>query len=880
MEIILTHEQADFDALAAMLAVSLLKKEACAVLPNRINRNLRKFINLYGSELPFIELRDLPKEPIQTVTLVDTQSLITLKGIHKNTQIHVIDHHQEKTDFPTKWSKRIEKVGATTTLLVEMLREYDAQLSDIQATLLLLGIYEDTGSLTYASTTVRDAEAVVYLLKKGASLRIAAEYLNPALSTAQRVLADQLMETAKTIPIYGKNILIASADASDMNEEISSVAHKLRDLLDPDALFLMVKTREGVRIIARSTSDEVNVAQILTGFGGGGHERAASALLTEASGNIPRNWLELLDKLQTEIRNNVHPSISVMKIMSKKPQLLSTNTSIDEADRVMQRYGYEGYPVVENDKVVGLLTRRAIDRARSHHLNLKVGSLMESGNYSLQPDQSLSEVRDLMATTGWGQIPVVNPETDAIIGIVTRTDLLKNLYTPDKPRPKTQNYAQLLQQAMTPCRLGLLMKIIDISKQNPQGLYIVGGFVRDLILQRPSQDFDIVVEGDAIKLAHSLAKQMGGRVITHRRFGTAKWQIKDIRAELILRLEEKNASIQELPESLDLISARTEFYDRPTALPVVESSSIKQDLHRRDFTINTLALRLDGSHFGELQDYWGGLADLKKKQIKVLHSLSFVDDPTRLLRAVRFEQRFGFHIETRTLQLMDEARENLKQVSGDRIRHEFDLIFKESDPCRVLERLMKLSLLSAIHPDLGWEEGWAGRLNTVLFEEIPSTWNLISPAENIPVETVIAYLVWFSNLPESSITVIGERLHFSNGLLEALKTIPKLRKLEDRLLEMTTSEYVGALRGVPEFALFALYHLVTKEESRERIKLLVTHWRTVEPFTDGEKLKSLGVPPGPRYSQIIIELKNARLDGKITTEKQEQDYLAKILDAI
>lgn len=877
MKIILTHEQADFDALASMLAVCLLERDALAVLPNRINRNLRKFINLYGSELPFIESRDLLHDPIQSVTLVDTQSLVTLKGINKNTLIRVIDHHQEKADFPAEWTKLIEKVGATTTLLVEMLRDRDISLNTIQSTFLLLGIYEDTGSLTYASTTIRDAKAVVYLMEKGASLRIAAEYLNPALSVDQRALADQLLENTQTLSIHGKNILLAKADASGMNEEISSVAHKLRDLLDPDALFLLVKTKEGVRIIARSTSDEINVARIMTPFGGGGHERAASALLSKSDVINETFLVTLSDQLVAEIKANIHPTLSVSKIMSKKPLLLSPETTINEADQVMQRYGYEGYPVVENGKVVGLLTRRAIDRAKSHKLNLKAGSLMESGNFSLQPDQSLCQVQELMSSTGWGQIPVVDPITGFIIGIVTRTDLLKNLMSSDKIKTKTVNYASLIEKALSPCRLALLLKIIEISKAEPQGLYIVGGFVRDLILQRPSQDFDIVAEGDAIKLAQTIARKLGGRVVAHRRFGTAKWQTKDIRAKLAAQLACQEVDLHELPEALDFISARTEFYDRPTALPVVESSSIKQDLHRRDFTINTLALRLDGSHFGELQDHWGGLEDLKKKQVKVLHSLSFVDDPTRLLRAVRFEQRFGFKIETRTRQLMLEARENLKQVSGDRIRHELDLIFKESEPCKVLNRLNELTLLTAIHPDLNWQNNLVQPVNNVLFNEIEPPWQLSSPTESMPVRTMLAYLIWFSHL--NGAISIGSRLHFSNGMLEALQRIALLKQKENELLTLSVSEFSNALRGISDSALFVFYLLTENEKMKENLVNFVTYWRKIEPFTDGEKLKSMGVPPGPRYAEILAALKSARLDGRIINEQQEQEMLERLIQS-
>lgn len=879
MEVILTHEQADFDALAALLAASLLNNGARPVLPARINRNARKFINLYSPDLPFIEPRDLPAETIEVITLVDTQSLVTLKGITKNTQFMVIDHHQLKPDIPAGWRCRIEKTGATTTLLVEQLEEHDIAFSQIQATLLLLGIYEDTGSLTYASTTVRDARAVVFLLEKGASLRIAAEYLNPALSSNQRLLAEELMEKAQTISVQGRNVLLSQADARNMDEEISSVAHKLRDLLDPDALFLMVHTKEGIRIIARSTSDEINVARILTPFGGGGHERAASALLADHIDENDGFIAATLEKLLSEIKSNVQPAMTVNRIMSKKPLLLSPDTTLAEAERVMQRYGYEGYPVVKEDKVVGLLTRRAVDRAKHHKLNLTVSSLMESGEYSLLPDQSIDQVQDLMASTGWGQIPVLDPVNEKIIGIVTRTDLLKNLMPADRPRASAENYSSLIEKALPPGRLALLKNIIETAGHGHQALYIVGGFVRDLILRIPSQDFDIVVEGDAIKLARQLADQFGGRVIAHRRFGTAKWQIKDIKENLIRQIGCDQKDIADLPDTLDLISARTEFYDHPTALPVVETSSIKQDLHRRDFTINTLALRLDGSHFGELQDHWGGLIDLKKKQVKVLHSLSFVDDPTRMLRAVRFEQRFGFHIETRTRQLLNEALENLKQVSGDRIRHEIELVFKEVDPCKVLDRLMELNLLSAVHPGLIWNKEYAAFVQSALTQDFSAPWNLPATMGNMELRSTVACLVWLSNFEKQVALAIGHRLHFSNALLEALEAAVDLRAAADELQNLPASQFTERLAAIPEISLFALFCTQNQTDLQSRILTYLRSWRKMEPFTTGETLKSLGIPPGPRYAAILKELKAARLNGLIKDRQSEKAYLENLLES-
>jgi tRNA nucleotidyltransferase (CCA-adding enzyme) len=684
MEIILTHEQADFDALGASLGAYLMNEKAHPVLPRRMNRNVRAFLTLYGAELPFIDARDLPAGPIETVTLVDTQSLITLKGMSRKTAVNIVDHHQLRPELPEGWNITIDHTGACTTLFVEGLREHNGTLNSLHATLLLLGIHEDTGSLTYTSTTPRDVRAAAYLLEQGASLQILSRYHNPPLSDEQRQVYDRLLSTADRHSIHGQSILVARARAETLTDEISTIAHKLRDLLDPDALLLLVQTGEGIRLVARSVTDHVDVSKIAEHFGGGGHGRAAAALIrtsTETHPDSEDTRTPTLEEVHAELLRilpeHVRHSLTVRQIMSPRPLVLSPDTSVERAAQLMQRYGYEGFPVVEDGKVRGLLTRRAVDRALSHRLNLSASSLMESGEVTVYPHDPVEQLRRVMTDSGWGQVPVVDPENGMVIGIVTRTDLLKTM-TDAAPIQGRQNLAPRLETALSPTRLALLKMVAAKGHEEHAAVYIVGGFVRDLLLSRPSPDFDVVVEGDAIHLGNTLSKCFGGRLIAHNRFGTAKWTINEIRDPLVEALSDgKPLAANDLPDSLDLISARTEFYDYPTALPTVERSSIKLDLHRRDFTINTMALRLDGRHYGELYDYWGGLRDLRGGMVRVLHSLSFVDDPTRMMRAVRFEQRFSFQIEERTRQLMGEAHPLMRQVSGDRMRHELNLILTE-----------------------------------------------------------------------------------------------------------------------------------------------------------------------------------------------------------
>ena len=856
MRIILTHEQTDFDGIASLLGAFLLEETAVPVLPRRINRNVRAFLTIYGVDLPFIDPRDLGDEAIDSVFLVDTQSLVSIKGMEKDAQIQVIDHHGARPDLPPEWEVCITEIGANATVFVEAIQERDLHLSITQATLLLMGIYEDTGSLTYARTTPRDVRAAAFLLEQGASLAIANDYLNHPLSLNQQEIYDQLRSNAESLSIHGHNIILASGDARETDEELSTIAHKMRDLLDPDAIFLLVEIRGGLQLVARSTSDHIDVAEIAALFGGGGHPRAAAALIK--SGDRAATYERLIQILPDYIR----PAVTVAELMSRDPQLLAAETNVQEIAERMQRFGYEGYPVVRSGKIIGLVTRRAVDRAISHKLNLTAEHLMDAGEYTITPQASIEELQTLMTNTGWGQIPVADPENGQIIGIVTRTDLLKTL-APSSNGNGRRNLAEKLEMALPPERLTLLKQIAGIAQEQRSALYIVGGFVRDLLLGYPSLDFDLVVEGDGITLARAVCKKMGGRVTSHKQFGTAKWFL------------ELHGSDSQLPATLDFITARTEFYTHPTALPTVERGSIKLDLHRRDFTINTLALRLDGRHYGELHDYWGGYNDLRQGLVRVLHSISFVDDPTRMLRAARYEQRYGFKIGKRTLDLLLEARPLIGRVSGDRIRHEIDNILQEENAPQMLDRLSELGVLKAIHPDLVWDEWIKGQFQKL--EDPPLHWNLGQDLRGVPIKMVLAYTLWLIRIPKVQALGIVKRLRLARSSKEVIQDACELWKELPNLKTAKPSETASYLEKYSRLAIYAAFLSTDSPELKQKLETCVTIWEKITPLTSGHELQALGLSPGPHFKEILNRLRAAWIDGEISNQAEELAILEKIL---
>jgi tRNA nucleotidyltransferase (CCA-adding enzyme) len=901
MHVILTHEQADFDALASLLGASLINETAVPVLPRRMNRNVRAFITLYGVDLPFVDPRDLPPGPIDKITLVDTQSLVSLKGMTSETKVQVIDHHPVRYDLPPNWHITTDETGATVTLFVEVIRERGGVLSPVQSTLLLLGIYEDTGSLTYSRTTARDIRAVAFLVENGANLGIASNFLNHPLSITQQALYDHFRSEAETITIHGHVIVLACGNAQDMDEELSTIAHKLRDHLDPDALFLLIRTRGGIQMIARSTSDNIDVSEVAGHFTGGGHSRAAAALIKD------REMNDVVSELREVLPGYIKPALTVAQIMSPGPQVLSPGTPVEEAAQRMRRYGYEGYPVVNKGKVIGLLTRRAVDRAISHNLNLTAASLMEAGEVTIHPGDSLETLQRRMTETGWGQIPVVNAQTKDIIGIVTRTDLLKTL-NQEARQPSRKNLADRLEAALPPARLALLQSVAAVAHQHRAAVYIVGGFVRDLLLERPSLDFDLVVEGDAITLARAVSEKYGGRVTSHARFGTAKWFISNAHKKVAqaleneiqmedkeetdpasywrLKLLDKPLDAKDLPQTLDFISARTEFYTYPTALPTVERSSIKLDLHRRDFTINTLALRLDGRHYGDLHDHWGGLSDLRHGLVRCLHSLSFVDDPTRMLRAVRFEQRFGFSIETRTLDLLHEAQTLIERVSGDRIRHEFDHILEEERVTAMLARLDELGLLNTIHPDFTWDDWIGERITRLKQQNLDLDWKewdlSASQKKDLPepgpaLRRNMIYLLWLMRLPEQKARSVLARLKIPRSLSDRVLEASRLWREFPGLADARPSQIVAYLEELSSVAVFGVYIAMDDPHQRELLHTYATQWRNILPRTTGKDLLQRGLPQGPRYKEILWKLRAAWLDGQVTNADEEQLLLEKLI---
>jgi tRNA nucleotidyltransferase (CCA-adding enzyme) len=860
IQLILTHENTDFDGLAAQLAAWKLYPQALPVLPRRPNRNIRDFLTLYWDELPYIRYEDLPRRPdVDRIILVDTQTLVTPRGMTQETAVKIIDHHPLSRDLPANWSYSGEEVGATTTLLLERIVTAGLSVTQVEATVLTLGIYEDTGSLSYPTTTSRDLRCATWLVEHGANLSVVSDFLHHPLTDEQLALYDDLLASAEPLNFAGHTVVIATAEAAGYVEEISTLAHKIRELYDPSGLFLLVDLGEYLQLVARSNTDAVDVGHIATHFGGGGHTRAAAALVRGQTLAAARQ--HLVDYLE----RHIHPAETVAQIMSYGVHTLSANTTVEEAAEAMVRYGFEGFPIVgEGGQIVGVLSRREIDRAQRLRLgNNPVRDYMTKGNIAVSPGDSIERLQQVMTQYGVGQVPVTSD--GEIVGVVTRTDLIKLWTAPSHQPPRRREVAKKIEQALPPPLLELLQQGSELASEMGYPLYVVGGFVRDLLLGEPNLDMDLVVEGDAIKLARRLARQIPARTRSHKQFGTAKIVLEDRMAEFGV-------------PSLDFATARMEFYAHSAALPEVERSSIKADLHRRDFTINTMAIRLDSAHYGELLDFYGGEQDLRDGLIRALHSLSFVEDPTRIMRAARFEQRLGFVIESRTAELIDGALPMLGRVTGERIRHELYLILEEREPERVLCRLNDLGVLTHIHPHLGCTGDIVNLFQRLRQSVAAGEWSVPVAEERRPSPSHYLALLTYA-LSRAELEGLAERLKVFRDDLTLLRQVLDLRDREVELSKpgLKNHEIDALLRFSGTPALMVFWLATESELARERVWTYQKELRCIQPALDGEYLKSIGLKPSPLFSRLLQAVRDALLDGEIRTEDEEKALVDRLL---
>ena len=556
---------------------------------------------------------------------------------------------------------------------------------------------------------------------------------------------------------------------------------------------------------------------------------------------------------------------TVRDLMSFGPLTVNVDATLASLVERLRRIGHEGYPVIDagdDGRIVGLLTAREMNRAAVNGLeHLLVRDVMLTGDVTVTPQTPLNELLKLMVTSGWGQVPVT--QGGALIGIVTRTDVIRHYATVEQSTTRGVTHKDVESVLGAPAA-ALIAFLAQQAAATQQTLYIVGGIVRDLLLKRPNLDIDFVLEGDAIAFAEALQAQFGGEVETHAAFGTAKWQFDEAAAAHI------GHPLNELPDSIDVVTARHEFYEQPAVLPTVYTSNIKLDLRRRDFTINALAVRLraDGAS-GEIIDLFGGVDDLTNGTIRVLHSLSFADDPTRVIRAVRYAARLGFTIEPRTAELIQKALPMLKRITGERVRNDITRILQEDRPEDGLLQLQHMGVLQAVHPAFVLEEA----ILTEVFEQ-----RRTHALPHMPNDaTSFGWILVAASMDAEYVEQVDKRLLFNNTTGAAMEAVAQLTEFPDRTFSGQPSEVTFALEKHPLDAILGAW--VALPAHRATIEQYLGEWRHVRIVTDGNTLKQHGLQPGPQFKTILDEIRAARINGTITSDADEAAYLTRFTES-
>ncbi|HBL29745.1 MAG TPA: polya polymerase, partial [Acidobacteria bacterium] len=507
----------------------------------------------------------------------------------------------------------------------------------------------------------------------------------------------RMMERLEIHRVRGHRVGIVTLDLGGYVEELAPLVSRCLEVFELPLLFALFGEGEQtgrITLIARGDLPGFDLGQALEGLaGGGGHATAAAARLKD------RTLLEAREELLGFLRGVLPPAARARDLLIAPFFELLAGTAVAAAKAQLIAWRVNAAPVAEasGGRVVGIVTRQVLDAALQHGLGDRpVGTVMTRELEWVAPEAPADEVGERMLARHPRFVLVGDPAGGRPLGLITRMQLLRHLHgrledfeirldhRAEQQRERREKIARLLEERLPPALAARVATVARVSREAEVPVYLVGGFVRDLLLERENRDLDLVVEGDGLDFAARLARAVDGRVREHRAFLTA-------------------VVIDPDGLHIDVATARSEFYRAPAALPEVQMSALRQDLFRRDFTINTLAIRLGPDETPELIDYFGGRNDLKERTLRVLHSLSFIDDPTRVLRAVRLEQRLGFHIAPETRRLIDVALAEgiFDHLSGSRLREELEKLL--DDPAlalRGLDRLAELGVLSVLHPGL------------------------------------------------------------------------------------------------------------------------------------------------------------------------------------
>ena len=860
MQVIFISEGADLDALSTAFGITLINPEAKILLPDAVSSSFRLAVKRFENKLKdkMIKINNLKK--INVLYLADTNNYkAALKKlsdfIDENTKVIIYDHHPIRSKLPKNIEKHIKKTGSASTIVVYQLKRNKIQLSSDDATILILGIYEDTGNFTYNTTTEKDLRAAAYLIEKGADLETVKNIIEERIDQQQISIIHQLVENLQYFFLKNKKIIFSFAYSDRYIPDISGFLHMIKPLQEADAFFVMINEKGKTSIIARSKRKEIDVGKIMSYLGGGGHFAAASATVKGLTVQEIKNYIESV------LLSEAYKEKTISEFMSREIITVNKDTQIQEIKEELDKAPVV-FVVDKKGKFLGIALSRVLKESLRHGIkDVKIENFIIDSIITFEPSTRLSEAEKTITTSSQEYFPVL--ENGKPVGVINRTYIIKILHgqvfdsekdifiSRERIKPKFLNFEKNLRKYLPDHIITHLEEIGKLSKKLGYSTYLVGGIVRDIVMSKKSLDIDLIVEGDAVKLSKEYAKLKKIPVHTFEEFMTAQLTL-------------------ETGEKIDLATARKETYTHPGAYPKVEKATIKEDLYRRDFTINTLAIEITEGKFGILIDFFNGLKDIKDRMIRILHQLSFIEDPIRILRALRFAGRLGFKLGKPTEKLLKLAvdEDMLSVAPAGRINIELNYSLNEEKVIDILMLMNRYRVLHSLFPDFYMDEKREEILN-----RLRDTIISFEMFFGIKIDRVSNYLLALMyHLPFDISYKILQKYHFSKSVkffeeyLDARDLFQKIPRKDSQLYKK--------IKFIKKDIL--VYICASSDiELSERIIRILKKEEEKDLLLSGKDLKEMGIPPSPVYKKILDDVFKKYLDGEIKTKKEAVEYVKK-----
>lgn len=909
MKIITTHQNPTFDSIAGVFAASLLDPYAAVVLPKKLERVQKNFLSLHFKPGDFIYDNELDCRKVTGATLVCVKSAHRIAPIsaildNPNIFIAVIDKSPAIKCEIQADSFIENESGSVTAVICRRLFESGVEISPLYATLFALGIHEITGSLLYPNTTEADINCLAELFRRGADLKTVNLFLKEdGLSNIQKSVLDDLAKSRETVDINGFEVNFYFAESGKFVYKFDSIIQRIVDSDRFSIAVFVARMGQSVHVLARSNVERVNLGEIFARAGGGGPKYAAYATLPNCTLN------EGFEKIKAVLKRNLKPAVTARDIMGPSVLFLNPDVIISEAEKIMFRYAYTAAPVTDGKKIVGFIRKIDIDRAIHHGLSHAPisGFLCRETIYS-QPGEPFETVVGKIARSETKTI-LVGSES-RVVGIITANDILNHTFARSNDKNGPASTAAISRRRVPASSAGrktagrpggrsgigpvkppadherregpikvdlsdyfskpVFRFLREVSKKASElkvSAYIVGGIVRDMILKKQSADIDIVIEGmSAIDFLEALAPSKEFITGRHERFKTAA------------------IAMPNLPK-IDFATARAEFYESPAALPEIFQGNLYQDLLRRDFTINAMAVSLCARNFGEIIDYYGGFDDISKKVIRPLHSLSFIEDPTRIFRALRFKTRLGFSIDRHAAASIREALkfDVSKKIEPIRIFNELEHIFREPTVHETMREINKYGLFDFISADIIYTD--------VIDRMVKNAAKYLAMTEKSfaggprPDRTAIFFSILLLNESGEKARALAARMNASKRVRDIISEICELLLTTRTELEnlIARSKKNGSARApvLPDLDVYRLFRgrsneflitllaAVDNRAAYDAVTRYIFKLSNITPTINGNILKNMGAKPGPAFRTIIDRVTELKAAGKLKTHIDE-----------